>query len=96
MAPPVASPGRGTVLAQAHTHKSGSSPKGPPGKLVLTVNPWGQVFIDGKLRGEQVGRSEYELPPGSHQVEVKGPSSWGPKQIEILSKQTASQAVSLK
>jgi eukaryotic-like serine/threonine-protein kinase len=96
VAAPVASPGRGTVPAPVHTHKSGSSPKGAPGKLVLTVNPWGQVFIDGKLRGEQVGRSEYELPPGSHQVEVKGPSSWGPKQIEILSKQTASQAVSLK
>ena len=62
----------------------------------MTVNPWGTVFIDGKTRGEQVGRAEYQLPPGSHQVEVRGPSNWGPKLIEIQSKQTASQAVSLK
>jgi serine/threonine protein kinase len=70
--------------------------KGPPGTLALTVNPWGQVFIDGKNLGEQVGRSEYSLPPGFHQVEVKGPLSWGPKQIEIQSKLTSSQTVLLK
>ena len=43
-----------------------------------------------------MGRAEYELPPGTHQVEVKGPSSWGPKQILIESEKTFSQAVSLK
>jgi eukaryotic-like serine/threonine-protein kinase len=96
VASPVTSPHAVSVPQPAHAHRSGSPAKGPPGKLVLTVNPWGQVFIDGKLRGEQVGRAEYELPPGSHQVEVKGPSNWGPKQIEIQSKQSASQAVSLK
>jgi len=69
---------------------------GPPGTLVLNVRPWGEVFIDSKSHGEQVGRAEYELPPGTHQVEVKGPSSWGPKQILIESEKTFSQAVSLK
>jgi eukaryotic-like serine/threonine-protein kinase len=94
--PVVPAPHTVAVAPPAHPHRSGGSAKGPPGKLVLTVNPWGQVFIDGKSHGEQVGRAEYELPPGSHQVEVKGPSNWGPKQIEIQSKQSASQAVSLK
>lgn len=93
--PPPSAPRVALVPPPTHLRKSGSV-KGPPGKLVLTVNPWGQVFIDGKSRGEQVGRAEYELAPGSHQVEVKGPSNWGPKQFDIQSKQTASQAVSLK
>jgi serine/threonine protein kinase len=93
---PVASSHGSSVPGLVHPHRTGTSTKGPPGKLVLTVNPWGQVFIDGKPRGEQVGRAEYELSPGSHQVEVKGPSNWGPKQIEILSSHAASQAVSLQ
>ncbi len=42
------------------------------------------------------GVQSTELAPGSHKVEVKGPTNWGPKQIEIQSKQTSSQAVSLK
>jgi serine/threonine protein kinase len=79
----------------ARSHKSGLPGRGT-GKLVLTVNPWGQVFIDGKSHGEQVGRSEYELTPGSHKLEVKGPKNWGPKQIEIQSRQASSQTVSLK
>jgi serine/threonine protein kinase len=94
--PPASAPHQVETLPSAgHQHRSSGTAKGP-GKLVLTVNPWGQVFIDGKSRGEQVGRSEYELSPGSHKVEVKGPTNWGPKQIEIQSKQTSSQAVSLK
>jgi eukaryotic-like serine/threonine-protein kinase len=72
------------------------APIGPSGTLVLTVNPWGEVFIDGQSRGEQVGRLEYELPPGEHQVEVRGPTSWGPKQLLIQSTQTTSQAVRLR
>ncbi len=96
VSPPVSAPHPVEALPPpGRQHKSGGAAKGP-GKLVLTVNPWGQVFIDGKSRGEQVGRSEYELAPGSHKVEVKGPTNWGPKQIEIQSKQTSSQAVSLK
>jgi eukaryotic-like serine/threonine-protein kinase len=67
----------------------------PLGMLILTVDPWGEVFIDNKSRGEQVGRTEYQLTPGSHQLEVKGPSSWGPEQILIESTRTASQSVTL-
>jgi len=75
-----------------------SPASGAPGTLVLTVNPWGDVFIDGKKMGEreQVGRAEYLLPPGDHQVEVQGPSNWGPKLISIQTEQTTSQAVLLK
>ena len=51
-------------------------PSGAPGTLVLIVNPAGDVLIDGKLQRKQEGRAEYPLPPGKHQVEVRGPSNW--------------------
>jgi len=66
---------------------------GAPGKLVLTVSPWGDVTIDGKRLGEQVGRKEIELAPGDHVLEVQGPSSWGPKKITIKSGEKVPQAV---
>jgi serine/threonine-protein kinase len=87
------------------THQSPSRPEpapaiGPnpasalaPGKLVLTVSPWGDVTIDGKRLGEQVGRKEIELPAGDHVLEVQGPSNWGPKRITIRSGEKVSQAV---
>ncbi len=61
-------------------------PKAPtlatPGTLVLTVHPAGDVFIDGERRSKQDGKAEYQLPPGKHQLEVRGPSNWT-KQIVV-------------
>jgi serine/threonine protein kinase len=51
-------------------------PSSSPGTLVLYVSPAGEVLIDGKLQRKQEGRAEYPLPPGTHQVEVRGPSNW--------------------
>jgi eukaryotic-like serine/threonine-protein kinase len=51
-------------------------PMGAPGTLVLYVSPAGDVLIDGKLQRKQDGRAEYQLPPGTHQLEVRGPSNW--------------------
>ncbi len=47
-----------------------------PGTLVLTVHPAGDVFIDGERRRKQDGKAEYQLLPGKHQLEVRGPSNW--------------------
>jgi hypothetical protein len=63
---------------------------------VLTVSPWGEVFIDGRSLGEQVGRKERDLPAGEHTLEVQGPSSWGPKAITIQPGQRTAQAVLLQ
>jgi eukaryotic-like serine/threonine-protein kinase len=65
---PVATPKEAPAPKQA--------PTGAPGTLVLIVNPPGEVLIDGKLQRKQEGRAEYPLPPGTHQVEVRGPSNW--------------------
>jgi eukaryotic-like serine/threonine-protein kinase len=51
-------------------------PTAAPGTLVLFVSPAGEVLIDGKLQRRQDGRAEYQLLPGTHQIEVRGPSNW--------------------
>ena len=49
------------------------APPPPPqtGKLVLAVSPWGEVYVDGRLRGTTPPLAEVELPPGRHRVEIR-------------------------
>jgi eukaryotic-like serine/threonine-protein kinase len=64
------------------------APQGAPGMLVLYVSPAGEVLIDGKLQRRQEGRAEYSLTPGTHQVEVRGPSNWRKDVIVEASQKT--------
>jgi tRNA A-37 threonylcarbamoyl transferase component Bud32 len=63
-----------------------------PGTLELTVAPTGEVFIDGKSRGQQTGTAKYELPPGDHQIDIKGAVRWGPKNVSIQSNKVSTQS----
>jgi serine/threonine-protein kinase len=49
------------------------APPPPPqtGKIVLAVSPWGEVYVDGRLRGTTPPLAEVELPPGRHRVEIR-------------------------
>ncbi|HET9044011.1 MAG TPA: serine/threonine-protein kinase [Burkholderiales bacterium] len=49
------------------------APPPPPqtGKIVLAVSPWGEVYVDGRLRGTTPPLAELELPPGRHRVEIR-------------------------
>jgi serine/threonine protein kinase len=67
-------------------------PAGDTGTLELTIRPVGEVFIDGKTRGEQVGTASYRLTPGEHQLDIKGAVHWGPKKIQIQSGRTYAQS----
>jgi hypothetical protein len=40
-------------------------------KLVLSVAPRGDVYIDGKHAGSTPPLSVIELPPGTHKVEIR-------------------------
>jgi serine/threonine-protein kinase len=49
-------------------------PAPPPpqtGRVVLAVSPWGEVYVDGKLRGTTPPLAEVELPPGRHRIEIR-------------------------
>jgi len=51
-------------------------PPPPPqtAKLMLTVSPWGEVYVDGKRRGIASPAATIEIPPGRHRIEIRNPS----------------------
>ena len=68
----------------------------PPGTLELTVAPGGEVFIDGKTRGQQTGTVKYDLASGDHQLDIKGLIRWGPKTVTILPHRITAQSAWVK
>ncbi|MGZ5138129.1 MAG: hypothetical protein ACXWCX_10035, partial [Burkholderiales bacterium] len=49
--------------------------EGEPATVTLAISPWGQVFVNGKMRGVSPPLQELELPPGKHRIEVKNDGS---------------------
>ena len=52
-----------------------AAPDESPATLSFAIAPWGQVFVNGKMRGVSPPLQELELPPGRHRVEVKNEGS---------------------
>jgi hypothetical protein len=46
-----------------------------PAMVTLAISPWGQVYVNGKMRGVSPPLQELELPPGKHRIEVRNNSS---------------------
>jgi hypothetical protein len=42
-----------------------------PGRVVVAIAPWGEVFVDGKSRGVSPPLRTLDLPPGAHTVEIR-------------------------
>jgi hypothetical protein len=47
----------------------------PPGTLVIMVQPWADIFVDGVRRTRQGSRCEITLPQGIYVVELRN-ESW--------------------
>jgi class 3 adenylate cyclase/predicted lipid-binding transport protein (Tim44 family) len=43
----------------------------PPATLVFSVQPWGEIFLDGKSRGVTPPMKSLKLPPGKYKLEVR-------------------------
>ena len=43
----------------------------PTGRVVLAVQPWGEIYVDGKKRGFSPPTKELRLSPGQHVVEIR-------------------------
>ncbi len=89
-----------TAVPNTGPHKGGGAvrPLVPelPGMLELTVAPSGEVFIDGKSRGQQTGTLKYDLTPGDHQLDIKGLVRWGPKTFTIQPNRVTTQSAWVK
>jgi class 3 adenylate cyclase len=49
--------------------------EGEGATVTLAISPWGQVFVNGKMRGVSPPLQELELPPGKYRIEVKNTGS---------------------
>jgi AAA+ ATPase superfamily predicted ATPase len=45
----------------------------PPGKVVFSIQPYADVFVDDELVWEDITHREKELPPGWHQIRLEHP-----------------------
>ena len=43
----------------------------PPATLVFAIQPWGEIFVDGKSRGVTPPMKTLKLPPGKYKLEVR-------------------------
>ena len=43
----------------------------PTGRVVFAVQPWGEIYVDGKKRGISPPTKELRLPPGPHTIELR-------------------------
>ena len=52
---------------------SATSEAAPPdiGRVGLAISPWGEVYVDGRMRGVTPPMTEIKLPPGKYTVEIR-------------------------
>ena len=48
-----------------------SAPTVPPATLVFSIQPWGEVFVNGKQSGVSPPMKSLKLAPGKYRIEVR-------------------------
>jgi type IV secretory pathway VirB10-like protein len=43
----------------------------PPATLVFAINPWGEIFVNGKSRGVSPPMKSLKLEPGKYRIEIR-------------------------
>ena len=77
--PAAAKPGaKPAEAAKAEAAKPGL----PPATLVFAVQPWGEIFVNGKSRGVTPPMKSLKLEPGKYKVEVRNTTF--PPHVESL------------
>jgi class 3 adenylate cyclase len=57
--------------AKAEPKGDPAKPATPPATLVFSVQPWGEVFVNGKARGVVPPMKSLKLDPGKYKIEVR-------------------------
>jgi class 3 adenylate cyclase len=55
----------------ATENPGGAKPESPVGVVKLSIDPWGEVFVNGKSRGVSPPMKTMKLAPGKYKVEVR-------------------------
>jgi hypothetical protein len=70
------------VATPSATPASAPSPSTGEETVRFGVKPWGQVFVDGTLRGVAPPLNTLRLPLGKHHFEVRNPQN-GSNQVDV-------------
>jgi serine/threonine-protein kinase len=68
--PPAAASGPAVVAAAADA-KPAAPVARPMGRVAFAVTPWGEVHVDGRMRGVSPPLQELRIAPGKHVVEIR-------------------------
>lgn len=63
--------GKTKLSKLAGAEESQRKAKRPTAQLALSVQPWGEVYVNGKRQGVTPPLRELKLPPGKHTIEVR-------------------------
>ncbi len=44
---------------------------GEPALVSVTVTPWGEVYLDGRMQGVSPPLAELRVTPGRHEIEIR-------------------------
>jgi hypothetical protein len=72
-APPTsaAAPGKADPAKAEPAKTEPAKPDLPPGTVNLAIDPWGEVFVNGKSQGVSPPKKQLKLPPGKYKIEVR-------------------------
>jgi serine/threonine-protein kinase len=70
-----APPPEPTVVLAAAPPPPPVAPPPQTATLLLTVSPWGEVYVDGRRRGIASPVASIEVPPGRYRVEIRNSSA---------------------
>jgi hypothetical protein len=59
-----------------------------PATVSFAISPWGEVHVNGKMRGIAPPLRNVELPPGRHRIEIRNANS--PPHVEIVDARSGS------
>ena len=70
-APAKAEPPKGEPKAESAPKTEPAKPALPPATLVFAVQPWGEIYVNGKARGVTPPMKSLKLDPGKYKVEIR-------------------------
>ncbi len=57
--------------AEAGKPAAPAAPAVPPGTIIFAIQPWGELYVNGKASGVSPPVKSLKLPPGKYKIEVK-------------------------
>lgn len=85
------------TVASANQEIRETLTKLPPGRLILKILPYADVYVDGTLRSSEQSRYEASLDTGQYQIELRNPHfDTRTVMVDIISNETTEETVDMR